>query len=62
MARVVRMWRTTKIDRGDAYLARFWFEVETDDGRCAVVYFDRKARRTAPHWWLYTMSEPGYWK
>ncbi len=53
---VVRIWRSTKADRGDDYLARFWFEVTTVDGRTAVIYFDRKARRDAPRWWLYTIS------
>ena len=53
---VVRTWRSTKTDRGDAYLARHWYEVETEDGRTAVVYFDRKARRGASLWWLYTIS------
>jgi hypothetical protein len=56
--RVVRTWRSTKIDRGDAYLARHWFEVETGDGRTAVVYFDRKARPGTARWWLYTISAP----
>ncbi len=54
---VVRAWRSTKTDRGDDYLARFWFEFTTRDGRTAVVYFDRKARRETPRWWLYTISE-----
>jgi Domain of unknown function (DUF6504) len=53
---VLRTWRSTKTDRGDDYLARFWFEVTTADGRTAVVYFDRKAHRDAPRWWLYTIS------
>jgi hypothetical protein len=56
VARVVRTWRSTKTDRGDAYLARLWFEVETHDGRTAVLYFDRKARAGSPRWWLYTIS------
>ena len=53
---ITRSWRSTKTDRGDDYLARFWFEVTTRDGRNAVVYFDRKAGRGAPRWWLYTVS------
>jgi hypothetical protein len=56
VATVVRTWRSTKTDRGDDYLARFWFEFRTPDGRAAIIYFDRKARREAPHWWLYTIS------
>jgi hypothetical protein len=53
---VVRSWRSTKTDRGDDYLARFWYEVTTRDGRSAVLYFDRKAARGAARWWLYTIS------
>jgi hypothetical protein len=56
VATVVRAWRSTKTDRGDTYLKRHWFEVETTDGRTAVVYFDRQARRGAARWWLYTIS------
>ena len=54
---VRRTWRSTNTDRGDTYLARHWYEVELDDGRTAVVYFDRKARRETPRWWLYTLAE-----
>jgi hypothetical protein len=51
-----RTWRSTKEDRGDVYLKKHWFEFETADGRIAVVYFDRGARKGAPRWWLYTLS------
>ena len=54
--RVVKVWRSTKTDRGDVYLKRHWFEFETDDARVAVVYFDRGARRGQPRWFLYTLS------
>jgi hypothetical protein len=53
-----KMWRSFKDDRGDSYLKRHWFEFETTDGRIAVVYFDRGARRTEPRWWLYTIGAP----
>ena len=55
---VVRTWRSTVTDRGDVYLAKHWFELALDDGRSAVVYFDRKTRRDQPRWWLYTISDP----
>ncbi len=55
---VVRTWRSTVTDRGDVYLAKHWFELALDDGRTAVVYFDRKTRRDQPRWWLYTISSP----
>jgi len=53
---LLRTWRSTKDDRGDTYLKKHWFEFETGDGRVAVVYFDRGARKNAPRWWLYTLS------
>lgn len=53
---VLRTWRTTKTDRGDVYLARHWFEFASGDGRRAVVYFDRQARKGKPRWWLYTLE------
>ena len=49
--------RSTKVDRGDTYLKRHWFEFETGDGRVATVYYDRAAGRGSPHWWLYTIEE-----
>ena len=52
-----RTWRSTNTDRGDTYLARHWYELALEDGRIAVLYFDRKARREKPRWWLYTVSE-----
>lgn len=54
---VLRRWRSTKSDRGDAYLKRHWFELETDNGAKLEVYFDREARRGTPQWWLYTIDE-----
>jgi len=53
---VVRTWRSTNTDRGDTYLARHWYELALDDGRTAVVYFDRKAHRGQARWWLYTIG------
>jgi Family of unknown function (DUF6504) len=51
-----KTWRSTKDDRGDTYVKKHWFEFETTDGRVAVVYFDRGARKGAPRWWLYTLT------
>jgi hypothetical protein len=51
-----KTWRSTKDDRGDTYVKKHWFEFETGDGRMAVVYFDRGARKGAPRWWLYTLT------
>jgi hypothetical protein len=50
------MWRSTKTDRGDDYLAKLWYEFKTSGDRVAVVYFDRKARPGRARWWLYSIS------
>ncbi len=54
---VLATWRSTKYDRGDAYLAKHWYEVRTAGDRRAVIYFDRKARRGNPRWWLYSITD-----
>lgn len=51
-----RSWRSTKSDRGDVYLKRHWFEIETSEGSLAQIYFDREARRGQAHWWLYAVD------
>ena len=53
---LVRTWRSTKSDRGDAYLKRHWFELETACGLKIEVYYDREARGRAARWWLYTIT------
>jgi hypothetical protein len=57
IASVLRTWRSTKTDRGDAYLKRHWFELQTEDNVRVEVYYDREARRGAPAWWLYAIEE-----
>lgn len=54
---IVRSWRSSKRDRGDNYLKRHWFELETKDGATIEVYYDRETRRGASAWWLYTITE-----
>jgi hypothetical protein len=56
VATVRKTWRSLKDDRGDTYVKKHWFEFETTDGRVAVVYFDRGARKKTARWWLYTLS------
>jgi hypothetical protein len=57
IAAVLRTWRSTKTDRGDAYLKRHWFELETDDGGRIEIYYDRESRRSQARWWLYAIEE-----
>jgi hypothetical protein len=54
---VLRMWRSTKGDRGDNYLKRHWYELLTESGKKVEVYYDRASRRGASRWWLYSIDE-----
>ena len=56
VAGVVRTWKSHKVDRGDTYVKRHYYEVTLADGRTATIYFDRGARRDAPRWFLYTIG------
>ena len=56
VAAVLRSWRSTKTDRGDVYLKRHWFELQTEDGERIEVYYDRESRRGESRWWLYTID------
>jgi len=58
IAAVLRSWRSSKTDRGDKYLKRHWFELETSDGATIEVYYDRESRRGASPWHLYTIKLP----
>jgi hypothetical protein len=53
---IVRCWRSTKTDRGDVYLKRHWFELQTACERTIRVYYDREIRRGASPWWLYSID------
>ena len=55
---LLRTWRSHRVDRGDKYVARHYFEFSTTAGNKAVVYCERQTRRPdAPRWWLYTIEE-----
>ncbi|HXW51314.1 MAG TPA: GNAT family N-acetyltransferase [Candidatus Acidoferrales bacterium] len=52
--------RTLGSDRGDTYLRRHYFDVETTDALRMSLYFERNpSDRSKPKaWWLYTYTHP----
>ena len=56
---LLRRWRSYKSDRGEKYVDRHWFEVETEGGTVARLYCERRPRTTARRWWLFSLQEPG---
>jgi len=56
VASQLKSWRTTKVDRGDTYVDKHWFDFLTPDGATATVYFHRRALRGQARWWLHTIE------
>ena len=59
VARVRSTWKSTGKDRGEVYLRRHWFEVETEAGERMVIYCERQAKnlkRPKARWWLYSVE------
>jgi Family of unknown function (DUF6504) len=58
VANVHKTWKTTRTDRGDTYIYKHWFDVETTDGKRMTLYCMRQIARggkNQPRWWLYTI-------
>ena len=59
VARVRSAWKSTGKDRGEVYLRRHWFEVETETGERMTIYCERQAKnlkKPKARWWLYAME------
>ena len=59
VARVRSTWKSTGKDRGEVYLRRHWFEVETEGGERMVIYCERQAKNAKKpkgRWWLYSVE------
>jgi hypothetical protein len=59
VTRVVSTWKTSTRDRGELYLRRHWFEIDTDAGERFKLYCERQARpgaRAKSRWWVYTVE------
>jgi len=58
VARLLSTWKTSTPDRGEMYLRRHWFSIETTTGERMTLYCDRQAKNTKKpkaRWWLYTV-------
>jgi hypothetical protein len=59
VARLLSTWKTSTPDRGELYLRRHWYRIETTTGEEIVLYCDRQARKSQhskARWWLYTIT------
>lgn len=60
--KVLRQWKDTKActhGSTDKYVNKFWYELETDSGTVAKVYFlrPRKGNLKDAGWWLLSMEQ-----
>jgi hypothetical protein len=60
VAEIITKRKGTKVDRGDTYVKRHYFDVKLSDGRNATIYFERQAKPNQPRWWLYTIDTLGH--
>ena len=59
VARLLSTWKTSTADRGEMYLRRHWFRVETATGEQMTLYCERQARnlkKPKARWWVYTVT------
>lgn len=60
VARITGTKRATGEDRGDVYVRRHYYDVETSDALRMSLYFERNPsdRHRRKAWWLYTVTFP----
>ncbi|HEY7120118.1 MAG TPA: DUF6504 family protein [Tepidisphaeraceae bacterium] len=59
VAQVLGAWKSSSADRGEMYLRRHWYRVETESGERMTLYCERQARsakRAKKRWWLYSVG------
>lgn len=56
VAQVMREWRTVKVDRGEKYVDRHWFEIVTRSGETMRLYCMRRPNAGA-RWFLFSVRD-----
>jgi hypothetical protein len=59
VARLLSTWKTSTAERGEMYLRRHWFSIETTSGEHMTLYCERQtknSRQPKARWWLYTIQ------
>jgi hypothetical protein len=60
VARVMSKWKTSGRERGELYLRRHWFRIQTVSGERMTVYCQRQAktaRQAKSRWWVYSVTQ-----
>ena len=59
VARVMSKWKSTGTDRGEVYLRRHWFRIETTTGEHMTLYCQRQTKnpkKPKARWWVYSVT------
>lgn len=62
VARLLSTWKTSTPERGELYLRRHWFSIQTTTGEQMTLYCERQTKNTKrpkARWWLYTIRVGG---
>jgi hypothetical protein len=57
--RLMSKWKSTGTDRGETYLRRHWYRIQTTTGERMTVYCQRQARNpkdAKSRWWVYSVT------
>ncbi len=60
VAHVLKKWKSSTRERGEMYLRRHWFSVETTSRDRMTLYCERQAKnlkKPKARWWLYSMAK-----
>src|SRR5438067_2320016 len=63
VARVMSKWKSTGTDRGEVYLRRHWFRIETTTGEHMTLYCQRRTKnpkKPKARWWVYRVMRQGH--
>src|SRR5439155_13755658 len=59
VARLMSKWKTTGTDRGETYLRRHWYRIETTTGERMTIYCQRQTgagKNPKMRWWVYSVT------
>jgi hypothetical protein len=59
VARLMSKWKSSKADRGEMYLKRHWYRIETETGEHMTLYCLRQAssaKKAKSRWWVYSVT------
>jgi len=60
VGRLMSKWKTSSLERGELYLRRHWFRIETTTGEHMTLYCQRQTKnpkKPQARWWVYSVTQ-----